>query len=74
MPIISTFAAAKGIKLKNKKEILLADDEGKFNKAVVDVLKNKKLALRLSENGLKFIKENYNFQKADEVLDRVYKC
>lgn len=72
LPVVSTKIAATGIKAKNKKEIIIEDEEENFAKAVMKILNNRGLANRLSLNGIKFIKENYNQKKAQEVLEQIY--
>lgn len=72
IPVVSTKIAATGIKVRNKKEIFIENEEKNFAKAVVELLKDKGLAEELSLNGIKFIKENYNQKKAKKVLEKIY--
>ncbi|MBU3956756.1 glycosyltransferase family 4 protein [Patescibacteria group bacterium] len=72
LPIVSTRMAAEGIRIKDKEEILIEDEEEKFVKAVMKLLKDRGLAKKLSLNGIKFIKENYNQEKTQKVLEQIY--
>lgn len=72
VPVVATKAAVKGIRVKNKREVLVEDEEKKFAKSVVKILKDEELARKLSLNGVRFIKRSYNQKKAQEVLEQVY--
>lgn len=73
LPVVSTKKGAEGIVGKSGEGIILADSPNDFAQAVVEVLKNKSPAERLSKTGLDFIKKNYNEKKAKAVLEKVYK-
>jgi glycosyltransferase involved in cell wall biosynthesis len=68
LPIVATKRSATGIKVKDGKNICLADKEEDFTNAVVKLLEDEKLCRRISQEGLKFIKENYNQKKTLKVL------
>lgn len=69
IPVVSTTIGAEGIGVRNKREILIADNPEKFAKAVAKVLQDKELAQSLSLRGINFVKENYNEKKTREVLE-----
>lgn len=72
LPVVSTTKGAEGIVDKASNGIILADSPEDFSQAVIDILKNKKLAEKLSKAGLDFVKRNFNQQKATNVLKKVY--
>jgi len=72
LPVVSTKKGAEGIANKNEGGLILADEPEKFAKAIVEILKNKKLAEELSKAGLEFIKNRYNEEKTRLVLEKVY--
>ncbi|MBU3956748.1 glycosyltransferase family 4 protein [Patescibacteria group bacterium] len=72
LPVVSTKKGAEGIASRSGKGIILADGPKHFARAVVKILKNRKLANKLSRTGLDFVKRDYNQQKAAEALERAY--
>jgi len=72
IPVVTTKTAAKGIRVKNKGEVLIEDEAKRFAAAVIKVLNNKKLAYGLSGKGMKFLKESYSSKKAKKVLEEIY--
>lgn len=72
LPVVSTTIGAEGIEAKSGKEILIADSPKEFARASVRILKDRKLAGKLSQNGIKFIKKHYNQNQAQKVLDKIY--
>lgn len=72
LPVVSTRIAAEGIEVKNREEILIEDKEKDFAKAVVNILKKRELAKKLSLNGRELIKGKYNQKKAQKALEQIY--
>lgn len=68
IPVVSTRIGAEGVEVHDGQEILIRDTLKDFGTAVVKVIKNKNLAIKLSKNGLKFIKKNYSVQRTEEIL------
>lgn len=73
LPVVSTKKGAEGIVSKNEGGVILADNPRKFAKAIIKILKSKKLTEELSKSGLELIKNHYNKEKARLVLEKVYR-
>ena len=71
IPVVSTSVGAEGIVVRDAKDVLIADEPKKFAKAVLAVLKKRKLAESQSAEGISFIKKNYSVTKAANVLEKV---
>jgi len=71
LPVVSTKIGARGIEIKNQENILVVGEEEDFVQAVIKVLTNKKLAQKLSSNGARFIKKNYNQKITVGVLNKL---
>lgn len=74
LPIVSTPLGCEGVQVKNRKQVLLADEPKDFAKAVIEVLRNRKLATELSKAGLSFIEKNYCEKEAKRVLRKIYRA
>jgi len=72
LPVVSTPLGAEGLPVENNKNILLADNPEEFAEKVIEVIKNKKLALKLSKNGLEYIKKNNSEDKSAMILNKIY--
>jgi len=70
LPVVATKMATTGIKVKNKEEILIAEEPEEFARSVIKVLEDKKLAQKLSVSALQLIKVNYNQKKTTEILEK----
>lgn len=73
LPIVSTTLGVEGLKVKDKKEFLLADKPNEFANQVVKIIQEINLAKRLSKNGQDFIKKNYNLKNYKRTLRKVFK-
>ncbi len=72
LPVVSTKKGAEGIIQKSGPDLILADKPNDFAKAVIKLMKSKKMALKLSKEGIDFIRKDYNSQKAQKVLEKIY--
>lgn len=69
IPVVSTKVGCEGIKgLKNKSNIIIADEPLEFTKSIVELLKNDKLAQKISEGGIDIIKKHYSEEKLQEIV------
>jgi glycosyltransferase involved in cell wall biosynthesis len=73
LPIVSTTIGAEGVEVRPGKNILIADDPDDFSEAVVNVLKNRKLANALSISGRKWVEEKYSWQEVYHEIGNVYR-
>ena len=60
IPIISTSKGAEGIPYTNNENILIANTPEEFQKAICNLIKNKKLATKIGGNGKKLIELNFS--------------
>ncbi len=52
VPVVATSVAVDGIELRDREEILVADEPEDFAKALIELYESEELWNRLSENGL----------------------
>ncbi|MCM8787661.1 MAG: glycosyltransferase, partial [Candidatus Omnitrophica bacterium] len=60
-----------GVEARKGKEILIADNPKEFASKTIKLLKNKKLRIKLSSDGKKFLKNNYSWDKINKQLDGI---
>jgi len=60
IPVISTSKGAKGIPCQNKKNILIANTPTEFKNAISLLLKNKRLAKKIGNEGKKLISNHFS--------------
>lgn len=70
LPVVSTSIGAEGIDVENGRHILLADSPDTFARAVVSILKNKRIGATLSHEGYACIRKNYSRLQAERVLQK----
>jgi polysaccharide biosynthesis protein PslH len=58
-PVVSTSLGSEGIPVKHGEDVLLADDPESFAAAVVELLKNRRKAERLTAAGRVFVEKNF---------------
>jgi polysaccharide biosynthesis protein PslH len=73
LPVVSTPLGIDGIKAKDGKEVLVADNADTLAKKTVKLLKNKALGKKLAANAFKLVSEKYNWNYVASCLDKVYK-
>ena len=71
--IITTSVGVEGIGATHGKDILIADDNNSFNKAISNVLDDRELHDNLSKNACSFIEENFNNLTISDKLAEFYK-
>ena len=72
LPIVSTSIGAEGIRCVRGENILIADDPVAFAQAVVKVLQEPYVAMRLRLNGRRWVEENYNWRTVYSEWDKIY--
>jgi glycosyltransferase involved in cell wall biosynthesis len=60
-PVVSTSKGAEGLDSISDEHLLVADSPSAFANQVIKLLNSKTLRARLSMNGKRFVKENYNW-------------
>lgn len=71
LPCVSTTIGVEGMELEDGKEVLVADDPEDFAETVVRLHTDKLLWGKISEGGLKFVKENYSFESGVKKLKAI---
>ena len=72
IPCITTELANNALRA-NSSQIIIANNNTEFANACIDILKNNDKANSLRENGLKFIKENYDWNLINHKLTSMFK-
>ncbi len=62
IPIVSTTLGAEGFDVVHKRDILIVDDEKAFADSIIDLIKNKDLAERISTNCKKLVQKRYTIK------------
>lgn len=71
IPIVSTTLGAEGIPVMHEKDILIADSPEDFAAAIINILRNKKIALKLAGNCLKLIEKKYSVEAAAKEAEEI---
>ncbi|MDQ4079030.1 MAG: glycosyltransferase family 4 protein [Chloroflexota bacterium] len=72
LPVVSTEVGAEGICTRDGENILLADTSEAFARAVVRVLREPELAIRLAYSGRSTLASRYDWRKVYGAWDKVY--
>lgn len=68
--IVSTHIGAEGIAVKNRKQIIIADEAQSFTNAIAEIIDNRPLYDQLCKNAIDFIHENFdNLAIAESLVD-----
>ncbi len=62
-PVVTTKIGAEGMKVLNRKHLLIAEDEKDFALKVIELIENKSLCENIVKNAFKFVRENYDIKK-----------
>ncbi len=73
LPIVTTLKGIEGIDVQNRKEVLISNNSYDFAKGVLEIIRNKKLARKLSRNSINFIEKNYNIDMTSKVLKKMFR-
>ena len=68
VPVVATSIAVDGTELRDRQEILVADEPEDFAKALIELYESEELWSRLSENGIRKTRELYSVETAREKL------
>lgn len=68
VPVVATSVAADGTELRDREEILVADEPEDFAEALMELYESEELWSRLSENGIRKTRELYSVEAAREKL------
>ncbi len=68
-PVVSTSIGADGLPVRDGENIRIADDPEVMKKAVLELLEDKELRIRLGKAGRKTYAENYSWPAAWDTLE-----
>jgi len=71
--IVSTSIGCEGLEVKDNEHLLIRDNPQEFVRAVIDLLKDEQLRLKLGENGRKLVEEKYDWKTVFKELDAILK-
>jgi glycosyltransferase involved in cell wall biosynthesis len=69
-PVVSTSKGAEGLEVTPKEDILIADEPAEFAEAVLRLLEDEALRMKLVANGRKLVEERYGWARIGERLER----
>ena len=72
MPIVTTTIGAENIEANNERDWIVADDNKEFSDAVVRLMSDYEMAKEMSENGRRFVKENFSWTVAEQEFKRIF--
>jgi glycosyltransferase involved in cell wall biosynthesis len=72
LPVVSTRKGAEGVNYTNKKDLVLVDQPEKFAAEIINLLKNKSVAMKLGQDGHDFVKNNYDWKIIKNKLIEIY--
>src|SRR5262249_44984449 len=68
VPVVATSVAVDGTELRDREEVLVADEPEDFAEALIELYESEELWSRLSENGIRKTRELYSIEAAREKL------
>ncbi len=72
--VVTTELGVEGIGAKNKTHVLTALDSYEFSKCLIDLLNNKDLFEKLTNNARELIEDKYDWKKIAQRLEYIYKA
>lgn len=73
-PVVASKMAVEGLGVKHGVNVLTSNSADEMAEYIIELLKNKKLWVKLSENGRQFVHENFDWQEISQKLDMIYKA
>lgn len=71
IPVVTTSLGAEGLIKKVKSGVLIADNETDFSEAIIKLIKDKKLARKLSVQGVNYVKKYYSQKASERVINSI---
>ncbi len=72
VPVVATSVAVEGTELRDREEILVADEPADFAQALIELYESEELWKRLSENGIRKTRALYSTEAAREKLEFLF--
>ena len=73
LPVVTTSLGLGSIKAKPNEEIIIADTEEAFTKAVISLLTNSDAAKRIGDRGRYFVLKNHSWENAANQVQEIYR-
>lgn len=72
LPVVSTSVGVAGLGIKPGQEALISETTTGLTDLAIDVLKNEELAVRIGENGRRYVQSNYDWNSIVARLNKAY--
>lgn len=72
LPIVTTPEGMEGIPAQNNEEAIIDNNLNHLVEMTIEILKNKKFAQKISDNGKNFVKNSYDWSNSAEKLNKLY--
>jgi glycosyltransferase involved in cell wall biosynthesis len=72
VPVVATSMAIEGMELKDREDILVADEPEAFARALIELYQSEELWTRLSENGIGKTRALYSTEAARKKLEFLF--
>jgi len=72
VPVVATSVAVEGTELRDREEILVADEPEEFAGAMIELYESEDLWNRLSENGIRKTRALYSTETARKKLEFLF--
>jgi len=72
LPCITSPLANSALGAKEDEEILVGSDPAEYAAHIIRLLNDRKLAETIAENGYRFVKNNYDWEKSTEMLEKLF--
>ena len=72
VPVVATSVAVEGTELRDREEILVADEPEEFAQAIIELYESEELWNRLSENGIRKTRALYSTDAAHKKLEFLF--
>jgi len=73
IPVVSTKTGVTGLTVKDKSEVLIANNPKEFIQSLQTIIKNKRLYEKIRRNAFALIEKKYNWKTISGNLEAVYK-
>lgn len=72
-PVVASKIAVEGLNVKHGEHVLTSNSAETMAELIIELLNDEKLWQKLSVNGRKYVRENFDWQGISEKLDMIYK-
>jgi len=72
VPVVTTSVGCYGLEFVPNEHLIVADNPNEFAKAVIKLVKNQNLRIRLSRAGMKLVERKYSWKAIFATIDDIY--